>query len=132
MSSTKYTSNSNCKFNISYHVVWIPKYRKRILIDSVETRLKEIITEKCNSLNLQLVAIECMPDHVHLFVKSNPNITVAYIVKMLKGYSSYILRKEFSHLNKRKSLWAPGYFCETIGNITEGTVIRYINNQKNN
>lgn len=132
MSSNKYISNDNCKFNISHHIVWIPKYRKHILTDSIETRFKQLINEKIISLNLQLVALECMPDHVHLFIRSNPNITVAYIVKMLKGYTSYILRKEFDKLNKSKSLWAPGYFCESIGNITEKTVIRYINNQKNN
>jgi putative transposase len=81
-------------------------------------------------MGLCLVALECMPDHVHIFIKSNPSFTVSYIAKMLKGYTSRILRQEFKQLRKYKHLWAPGYFCETIGNISEQTVIIYINNQK--
>ena len=129
--TTKYVGNGNCKYNISYHIVWIPKYRKQIIDDEIETKLKQILYDKASLLGIQIGAIECMPDHVHLFIKSNVNRTVSYIVKMMKGYSSRLLRQQFKHLNKYKSLWAPGYFCETIGNITEKSVIRYINNQKN-
>jgi putative transposase len=71
-----------------------------------------------------------MSDHVHLFIRSTPLLTVSYIVKMLKVYTSRILRSEFYYLRKYKSLWATGYFCESIGNISEKSVIRYINNQK--
>lgn len=127
----KYTSNGNAKFNISYHITWIPKYRKPIIVDSVEDRLKAIIIEKLNSIGINTIVIECMPDHVHLFIKSDPTTTISYIVKLLKGYSSRVLRQEFEHLNKYKHLWASGYFCETVGNISEGIVIRYIQNQKN-
>lgn len=126
----KYNSNGNCKFNISYHIVWIPKYRKHILIDNIEYRFKQIMADKILSLGLILGALECMPDHIHLFIKSNTTIKISYIVKMLKGYTSRILRLEFEHLNKYKYLWASGYFCETIGNISEASVIKYINNQK--
>jgi len=127
---SKYKSNGNCKFNVSYHIVWIPKYRKRILFDCVEDTLKQLLIDKLSELGLEGI-IECMPDHVHLFVRSTPNYSVSYIVKILKGYSSRLLRQKFIHLNKYKSLWASGYFCETIGNITESTIIKYINNQKN-
>lgn len=127
----KYISNGNAKFNIAYHIVWIPKYRKRIIDEDIECRLKVILYEKSQTMNIRIVAIECMPDHLHLFIKSNTNYPVSFIVNVLKGFSSYILRKEFKYLRKNKNLWAPGYFCETIGNITEQTVIKYINNQKN-
>jgi putative transposase len=126
----KYSSNGNSKFNISYHIVWIPKYRKRILTDDIEKKLKQLLNDKLISLDLHNSVIECMPDHIHLFIRSNPNYSVSFIVKMLKGYTSYILRQHFSQLRKYRSLWAPGYFCETIGNITEKTVIKYIKNQK--
>lgn len=126
----KYNTNCNCKFNISYHIVWIPKYRKHILIDNIEYRFKQIMADKISSLGLTLGSLECIPDHIHLFIKANTNITVSYIVKMLKGYTSRMLRLEFKQLNKYKHLWASGYFCETIGNISEASVIKYINNQK--
>jgi len=127
---SKYIGNGNCKYNISYHIVWIPKYRKRVITPKVEERFKILILEKIEFLGLPPPVIDCMPDHVHLFIKSDTNTTVSYIIKMLKGYTSFILRKEFSELNKYKALWAPGYFCESIGNITEETVVRYIKNQK--
>ena len=126
----KYKGNGNCKYNVSYHIVWIPKYRKKIIKDNIETRLKVILEEKIKNLGLPKGVIECMPDHVHLFVRSNTTYTISYIVKCLKGYSSFILRNEFPVLKRYKALWAPGYFCETIGNITQETVIKYINNQK--
>jgi putative transposase len=72
-----------------------------------------------------------MSDHIHLFVKGNQNITISNIVKYLKGYSSYELRKKFIFLKKYKSLWTPSYFCETIGHISEDVVKKYIENQNN-
>ena len=109
--------------------MWIPKYRKRILFGLIETSFKKLLREKILSLGLNSEVIECMPDHVHLFIKSYPNCNIPFIVKMLKGFTSRRLRQELPQLKKFKHLWAPGYFCETIGNITEKTVIRYINNQ---
>ena len=107
------------------------KYRKHILIDAVEKKLKKLLHQKIQLLGLEIGAIECMPNHIHLFIRSNTNLTISFIVKMLKGYTSRMLRKEFVHLNKYTQLWAHGYFCETIGNINERTVLRYIKNQKN-
>lgn len=119
-------------YNISYHIVWIPKYRKRILTKEIEIKLKEILFEKAKQLGINICAIESMPDHIHIFFKSNPNLNVSYIVKNLKGYSSKKLREQFPCLNKMKCLWAPSYYCETIGHISEETIIKYIENQKNN
>jgi putative transposase len=127
----KYKSSSHSKFNISYHIVWVPKYRRHIIFDEVEERLKEILKLKIVEIGLELGALECMTDHVHLFIKSDTKTSVSSIVKQLKGYTSRVLRTEFEHLNKYSHLWAAGYFCESIGNITESTVIKYIQNQKN-
>jgi putative transposase len=126
----KHTHSKHCVYNISYHIVWIPKYRRKILINNVEKRLKELLILKANQLNINIKAIECMPDHIHLFIKASPSIPVIKIIKHLKGYSSKILRAEFSELCKMRSLWTPSYFCESIGNINEKTIIKYINNQK--
>ena len=86
---------------------------------------------KASQLNINIEAIECMPDHIHIFVKSIPNINISQIVKQFKGFSSYKLRKKYKFLNKYKALWTPSYFCETIGYINEKTIKKYISNQKN-
>jgi putative transposase len=119
-------------FNVSYHIVWIPKYRKHILKNEIRQELIKCLEEKANQLKISLEAYEIMSDHVHLFIKSNPNITISEIVKHLKGYSSYILRKKFKELKKYKSLWTPSYYCETIGLISESTIRKYIEMQTEN
>ena len=116
-------------YNVSYHIVWIPKYRKHILKNDIRQELINCLHEKAKQLNVTLAAYEVMSDHVHLFIKSNPLITISEIVKNMKGYSSYILRKKFIELRKYKSLWAPSYFCETIGSVSENAIKKYIEMQ---
>lgn len=74
--------------------------------------------------------MEIMPDHIHIFISCMPICLVTNIVKQMKGYTSYILRKKFSELTKYKSQWTPAYFCESVGYINEKTIIKYIENQK--
>ena len=126
----KYFNNHNVS-NISYHIVWIPKYRKHILVGEIKNELMNIFKIVENKINIKIETYEIMSDHIHLFVKGNQNITISNIVKYLKGYSSFELRKKFSYLKKYKSLWTHSYFCETIGHISENTVKKYIENQNN-
>ncbi len=116
-------------YNISYHIVWIPKYRKKILIGDVRKRLIFYLFDKAISLNISIEEYEVMNDHIHLFIKSNPNISISFIISQLKGYSSFKLRNEFPYLKKYKALWTNSYFCETIGFISEETVRKYIRMQ---
>lgn len=117
-------------YNISYHVIWIPKYRKHILRDYIDGSLRKYLFEKAININVSIEAIEIMPDHIHLFIKCPPNLSISYIVQQLKGYTSYKLRKEFKYLTKYKSLWTHSYYAETIGLISEKTVRKYIDMQK--
>ena len=126
----RYFNNHNVS-NISYHIVWIPKYRKHILVGEIKNELMNIFKIVENKINIKIETYEIMSDHIHLFVKGNQNITISNIVKYLKGYSSFELRKKFSYLKKYKSLWTHSYFCETIGHISENTVKKYIENQNN-
>lgn len=126
----RYFNNHNVS-NISYHIVWIPKYRKHILVGEIKNELINIFKIVENKINIKIETYEIMSDHIHLFVKGNQNITISNIVKYLKGYSSFELRKKFSYLKKYKSLWTHSYFCETIGHISENTVKKYIENQNN-
>ena len=108
--------------NVSYHIIWIPKYRKHILKNSIEELLKICLFEKASQLNIKIEAYEIMTDHIHLFIKANPNIKISYIIQQLKGYSSYKIRKQFPFLKKYKALWTHSYYAETIGFISEKSV----------
>jgi putative transposase len=118
-------------YNCGYHLIWCPKYRRKVLVGEVESRLLELLQEKADRLNVQIVRMEIMPDHVHLFVKAPPTLPPHYIVGQLKGYSSRILRQEFDHLRSRlPTLWTRSYYVETVGHISEPTIEQYIADQK--
>lgn len=119
--------------NINYHIIWCPKYRRKILVNGVDDRLKVILKEIAKEYGCHIDTMEVMPDHIHIFLKGNPTIPIHLIVKNLKGKSSRILRQEFPHLKKRlPCLWTRSYYCETIGCINEETIKKYIENQKFN
>ncbi len=128
----RYKSSSGCIYNIGYHLIFCTKYRKDVLKDGVLTRIKELILEKANELDIEIPEMEVMSDHVHLFVKSKPTYPVHFVVNQIKGYTSRILRKEFPKVrSKIPCLWSRSYYCETVGHISEDTVRRYIENQYN-
>ncbi|MCL1876363.1 MAG: IS200/IS605 family transposase [Synergistaceae bacterium] len=127
----RWTHSNTSVFNIGYHLIWCPKYRRKVLIGSVEARFKELLFEKAAEINVQIAQLEVMPDHVHLFVKTRPTNAPHYIVQQFKGYTSRILRKEFPILLRMPSLWTRSYYCESVGHISEKTVLKYIEEQKN-
>ncbi len=129
----KLKHNTTSVVNINYHIIWCPKYRRKILVDGVDTRLKEVLIAIAEESGCSIDTIEVMPDHIHIFLKGNPTIPIHLIVKNLKGKSSRILRMEFPYLKKRlPCLWTRSYYCETIGCINEETIKKYIENQKFN
>lgn len=91
----RYKSNNNVVFSCKYHVVWCPKYRRDVLVDGADTRLKEIIRDVCLETGSDVLEIEVMPDHVHLLVEVDPQFGVHRLVKWIKGRSSRLLRQEF-------------------------------------
>lgn len=132
MANERWTTSNKAVFNIGYHLIWCPKYRRKVLIGQVETRLKELLTEKANELGITIENMEVMPDHTHLFIKSTPVLSPHYIVQQLKGYTSHELRKEFPHLkSKLPTLWTRSYYCESVGHISAETIKQYIDGQKN-
>lgn len=125
--------NTTSVVNINYHIIWCPKYRRKVLVGEVETRLKELLPELAEGSGCTIDTMEVMPDHIHIFLKGTPTIPIHLIVKNLKGKSSRILRTEFPNLRKRlPCLWTRSYYCETIGHINEETIKKYIENQKFN
>lgn len=125
--------NTTSAVNINYHIIWCPKYRRKVLVGEVETRLEELLPIIAEESGCTIETMEVMPDHIHIFLKGTPTIPIHLIVKNLKGKSSGILRAEFPHLKRRlPCLWTRSYYCETIGCINEETIKRYIENQKFN
>ena len=125
-------TNRDSVYNVSYHIIFCPKYRRKVLIDGIDIRLKKILLEKAKQHGMEIENVEVMPDHVHLFIKANPRISIHSLVSKLKGYSSFMLRKEFPELKKKlPCMWTRSYYVETIGHISESTVTKYINDQKN-
>ena len=129
--TNRYTCSRHCIYNVSYHIIWCPKYRRKVLVDGIDDRLKVVLKEKAEMLEVNIERMEVMPDHVHLFVKANPKLPIHFIVNQFKGYSSVILRNEFPKLKSRlPSLWTHSYYVETIGHISEETIKKYIEDQK--
>lgn len=131
-------SGSHSKHNINYHIVWIPKYRKHLLVGKVRDVLLDILRGKCEQYGWELLAVEVMPDHIHLFIGATPTDTPATIVKTLKGNTAVQLRRCFPDLKHlgyqtRKvfaALWARGYYIGSAGHVSQESVKRYIEEQQ--
>lgn len=129
--SNKYKHNSGCVYNVKYHLVWCPKYRRKVLVNKVEVRLKELLYSKAEQLGIQIEALEIMPDHVHVFITGTPMVAIQHIVNQLKGYSSRVMRLEFKELRtKLPTLWSRSYYVGTVGHVSEDTIKKYIEDQK--
>jgi putative transposase len=127
----RWETTSTTVYNLGYHVIWCPKFRKRVLIDGVDERLKILLLEKAKDLDIEIKRMEIMPDHVHLFIKTKPTHSIHFIIGQLKGYSSHYLRKEFTWLRSRlPTLWTRSYYVDSVGQVSEKNIERYIENQK--
>lgn len=127
---SKYTASLHATYNVGFHIIFCTKYRYRLLRYGTERMLKELLAEAASNLGITIRAMETMPEHVHLFVTASPSLPAQRIVKNLKGYSSYYLRKQYAYLRKYPLLWTRSYFVETVGHISEKTVAHYIECQK--
>lgn len=127
----RYKSNRNVVYSCKYHVVWCPKYRRDVLKDGADVRLKEIIHEVCTETSSELLALEVMPDHVHLLVEVDPQYGIARLVRTIKGRSSRRLREEFRWCRTRlPSLWSKSYFVATVGGAPLEVIKQYVEGQK--
>ena len=127
----KYRKNSNAISSLKYHLVWCPKYRRKVLVGNIPERLKEILYSVASDNNFIIHALEIMPDHVHLFMECDPTWAPAGIAFAFKGHTSRLLRQEFRELrSKLPTLWSRSYYCGTVGHVSEKTVKAYIENQK--
>ena len=124
-------SNRNVVYSCKYHVVWCPKYRRPVLVNGVDGRLKDIIRETCAEIHAAQIEMEVMPDHVHLLVEVDTQYGIHRAVRLIKGRSSRLLRDEYPWLKSRlPTLWTNSYFVSTVGGAPLKTVRQYIENQK--
>ena len=124
MQKRAYQSHQNVSFSCKYHVVWCPKYRRKVL-------LEQIIREVCKEHQAEILSLEIMPDHVHVLVEVDPQFGIHRLVKLIKGRSSRSLRLEFRALTTRMlALWTNSYFVSTVGGASLSVMKQYIENQK--
>ncbi|MBO0739079.1 MAG: IS200/IS605 family transposase [Alphaproteobacteria bacterium] len=124
-------SNNNVVYSCRYHVVFCPKYRRKVLTPPIDVRLKEVIREICADAESELIEMEVMPDHVHLLLDCDPQFGINRLVRSIKGRSAHVLRSEFPALKSRlPSLWTSSYFVATVGGAPLAFIKQYIEDQK--
>jgi len=129
----RYWTGAHTKHRLRYHLVWIPKYRKRVLKGQVAVRLEALLRQACEVNGWEAQELAIQPDHVHLLVQVQARDSVPGVMKVLKGGTSRVLRAEFPDLEEYlwgKSFWAEGYFAETVGAVEGEAVQRYIREQR--
>lgn len=128
----KLRPNNNVVYSCQYHVIWCPKYRRKVMVEPVDARLRRIIADVCRDAHSRIIEMEIMPDHVHLLVECDPQFGINRLVRSIKGQSSRILRQEFPALKSRlPCLWTNSYFVATVGGAPLAVIKQYIENQKN-
>ena len=127
----KYRHTNTTVSLINYHFVFCPKYRRKIfLIPDVEDRFKHMVKYICKEMEIEIIAIECDKDHIHMFLNCIPTLSPADIMQKIKGVTSRALRDEFSVLKKMPSLWTRSYFVSTAGNVCSETIKKYVEKSK--
>jgi putative transposase len=128
----RYRKTSHSLYDIKYHLVWITKYRKKILIGELATRVRELLRQICKSNEVEIIKGHISKDHVHMFVSVPPHLSVSDLMQKLKGKSSRKVMSEFKSISKQywgRHFWARGYFAASSGNVTDEVILEYIKNQ---
>ena len=131
--SEEYKKGPHTVYDIQYHLVWVTKYRYHVLKGDIALRAREIIRQTCEARNITILSGHVSRDHIHLHVSTPPELSPSKIAQYVKGRSSRLIQQEFSHLRKRywgKHLWARGYFCASVGKVTEKMIVAYIEQQE--
>lgn len=125
-----YESTRHAKFLLSYHLIWCPKYRRSILDrEEVVEAVRETIMARVAEIGCTLIALEVMPDHVHLSLSALPRFSPAQLAGKIKGGSGSTLAARFPDLKKKCSIWSRSYFCATTGTVSAEVIRQYIESQ---
>ena len=117
-------------YNLNYHLVWIPKYRRKILVRELATKLEQYLRETAENNRCEVISLKVQPDYVHLFVSAPPRFSPAQLINLFKGYTSRKLREDFPELKEihPEKLWTRTYYAETAGGISEEAIQYYLEN----
>ena len=129
----RYRTNSHSKYDLKVHLIWVPKYRKRILTGAVAERVRDVLRQISMEHEVHIISGKVSSDHVHMFLSYRPQLALSKLVQYLKGGSSRIMLQEFPRLRKQfwgRHLWARGYMAISSGNITDDMVQKYIDEQE--
>ena len=127
-----YRKTSHSLYDCKYHIVWITKYRKKVLTGLVAERIRELIKQICKEHDVEIIKGHVSRDHIHMFVSVPPHLAISKLVQYLKGKSSYKLMQENKQISKEfwgRHLWGRGYNVATSGNVTDEIIMEYIKNQ---
>ena len=129
-----YKTLNHCKYLCQYHLIWCPKFRFNVLKGDIEVELKRILNEIAVRYDYEIIEMEVMPDHIHVFVGAKPTVSPTDMVRTFKSISAIELFKAFPSLKKFYSrcgsLWSKGKFISTIGKVSAATIQKYIQDQK--
>ena len=129
----RYRLGAHTKTDLKVHVIWIPKYRKRVLMGQVAIRARDILRQIAMEHEIEIITGKVSVDHIHMFISYRPTQNISKIMQWLKGISSRILLSEFAHLRRQlwgKHLWARGYLAVSSGNLTDEMIQQYIEEQE--
>ena len=127
-----YRKTSHSLYDCKYHLVWITKYRKKVMVGLVAERVRELIRQICKEHDVEIIKGHVSKDHVHMFVSVPPHLAISKLIQYLKGKSSYKLLQENKQLSKEfwgRHIWGRGYFVATSKNVTDEVIMEYIKNQ---
>ena len=129
--SKKYHTKEHLTYSCQYHVIFCPKYRRKILKDGLDITLKQIFYEIAEKYDFSILEMEIMPDHVHLLIDCNPRFGIMNCVTKLKAQSAYQMRKIYPELKKKlPCLWTRSCFISSVGSVSLDVVKKYIEDQK--
>ena len=127
-----YRKSSHVIYDIKYHIVWVTKYRYKVITGDIAQRFRQLAKQICSAHDVHIISGSISPDHIHMFISVPPQVSVSKLVQYIKGATSRKLQQEFQSLKKRywgQHLWARGYFCASSGNVTDEIWLEYIKNQ---
>ena len=122
---------AHTKWMCKYHIVFTPKYRRKIIYNQLKVDIRDILKQLCSYKGVEIIEGHLMPDHIHMLVSIPPKYSISSFMGYLKGKSTLMIYDRHPELQSKwdKAFWARGYYVETIGNITDETVQKYIKEQ---
>ena len=131
MPSTELRRDRTIVYSCKHHVVFCPKYRRKVLVPPIDSRIKELILEKQDEYGYAVIEMEVIPDHVHLLLDVDPRIGIDTVVRKIKGYTAHTIRKEYPWMKSRlPSLWTRSRFIAFVGAVSLEVVKQYIEEQR--